>query len=115
RTPQSGTNGPLFRGVLCPRRAPILVFTALAAVLPGCRLPWLGLGNEFRVESSERPVVLEPGMRHRVYTSPGRNAADIYITDIDPERLAPDRPLTGVSGSLLHVHMFVEPYPGRTP
>ncbi|GAB4517097.1 MAG: hypothetical protein Tsb0013_21440 [Phycisphaerales bacterium] len=49
-----------------------------------------------------------------VYIESDNNTADLYFTTI-PGLGQPGVPMQGVSGSVLHVHMFLEPRAGKTP
>lgn len=51
-----------------------------------------------------------------VYAAQDRNTADLYLTDLPIERLAAeDDTLAGVSGTIVHVSIFLVPTAGRTP
>jgi hypothetical protein len=64
---------------------------------------------------SDSAVTIETGPLLAVYRPTSIEAADIYLTDI-PERLLtkPDG-LSRAEGSIVHVHLFLEPRAGRTP
>ncbi|MEM1183785.1 MAG: hypothetical protein AAGI53_02175 [Planctomycetota bacterium] len=94
-----------------------------AAVLFGLGLSTLGACSgpstraESRLISAEFPVDLAPELPHRVYIPRTQSSADIYLTDLDPQALAraladPTDPITG---TIIHLHLFVRPKPGRTP
>ena len=49
-----------------------------------------------------------------VYQESDNNTADLYFSTIEGVG-EPGVPMSGVSGSVLHVHMFLEPRAGKTP
>lgn len=87
------------------------------SLLPGCR-PWTTLGlrvNDTEVRSATQPTRVQPSFDTRVYQSDGPNDAAVVLTDFEPQRLAPDRSIGGVTGQILEVRMFVKPTPAKTP
>jgi hypothetical protein len=50
-----------------------------------------------------------------VYRFADKNTADVYMTDLPREVFDAQADLTGISGQLTHVHLFVAPEAGRTP
>lgn len=59
---------------------------------------------------SLRPVVMMAAYRHDA-----GQTADIYLTDLSREHLYPEADLRDVSGSIIHVHLFLVPRAGRSP
>ncbi len=49
------------------------------------------------------------------YVSTDPNTADVYMTDLPVPALGPDADLAGISGVLVHLHMFITPLAGETP
>jgi hypothetical protein len=72
-----------------------------------------GVRNSFEVMSIQTGDVLETSAGTRVYGAQDRNTADFYLTDL-PESAAGADPST-LTGTLVHVHMFLRPMAGETP
>ncbi|MEZ6241649.1 MAG: hypothetical protein R3B57_01250 [Phycisphaerales bacterium] len=97
--------------------AVLTLATALAA--PACstvgiRIP-SGKAEVVGVETGSR---LAPRFPTRAYSATDDDTADIYLTDLSADDLTAlfENPATsGVSGQIVHLHMFVRPKPGRTP
>ena len=96
------------------------MLAALALSLPACSgAGFGGRSSGARVVSLENSVMLTPKFRSRAYRSQDRNTADVFLTDLAPESLS--APLlnpadaAGLNGQIVHIHMFVQPKPGRTP
>ena len=94
-----------------------MVLGAAALGLSGCA--WLrddSPGGDLRAVSTDRQTILEPRLITGVYRYFDPNTADVYLSDIPAARLANlNDPLTGVSGSIVHLHIFLVPYAGSTP
>lgn len=58
---------------------------------------------------------LELRPRTSAYSAGDRNTADVYITDLPAQALDPNADLKGVSGQLVHIHLFITPEAGNTP
>ncbi len=72
--------------------------------------------SELTIRSADKPGALTPAMQTAVYRRYDENSADLYLTDLPLARLAdPADKLEDASGNLLHVHLFLIPYAGRTP
>lgn len=71
---------------------------------PGLTLQSVDSGTRF---VSELPAA--------VYRFRDRNTADVYLTDLPREALDPEADIFGVSGQLVHIHLFVTPAAGDTP
>lgn len=109
-----------------PRR--ILPLFALAALvmLSGCAglgsgLGGLGAGRSAgagRVLSESESRRLDLRLPERAVVVHDRNTADVYLTDLSPatlDRIAEGRLGPDVSGTLVHIHIFLTPRAGRTP
>lgn len=60
--------------------------------------------------------VIEPVLPTAVYRTLDEQTADIYVTDLPPGRLAdPSDNLAGLTGQLVHLHIFIIPMGGKTP
>lgn len=103
------------RGIVtgwCWARVLAWVGVAAALVAAGCSSP----GGALTLTSMSEPVVLSPSLPSGFYSTPDGNTADIYLTDIPLGRLmnAGDD-LSGVAGSVVHIHLFLVPKAGSTP
>lgn len=100
----------------------LAVFTAIfLPALTGCAgigLSGSGSPGSGQVVSEAESTRLELRLPDRAAVVQDRNTADVYLTDLSPATL--DR-ITGgdlgpeVSGTLLHIRIFLNPKPGRTP
>jgi hypothetical protein len=98
------------------------VFAALSGpALTGCAgigLSGSGSPGSGQVVSEAESTRLELRLPDRAAVVQDRNTADVYLTDLSPATL--DRITAGdlgpeVSGTLLHIRIFLNPKPGRTP
>ncbi len=100
----------------------VLVLTLAATIvwsLAGCGSV-SGLGNSLAdsratLTSSVNGATLNADFPHRVYRSVDGASADFYLTDLPPEAWPIDADLTGVSGNILHIRLFLTPRAGKTP
>lgn len=91
----------------------------------GVGLVWLAMlgamgcgglsASELRLRGVSTERALAPALEHRVYRYADANTADFFLTDLPEELWTPDADFRGVSASIVHVHTFIEPRPGRTP
>lgn len=86
----------------------LLLALALAA---GCTGPRQGL----ELNSTQTADRLATDPTARTYTASDRNTADFYLSDLPPAAAAKDADLAGLTGSLVHVHLFLQPRAGHTP
>lgn len=86
------------------------VLALLACVLlAGCA------GKTLRLESVAGRGTLVTEFPTRVFRSSDANTVDVYFTDLPPELWRADADLSGASGTLVHLHMFLSPKAGKTP
>ena len=78
-----------------------------------------GSGGSSTVISDATGTVYKTTLRTRVYTYHDDNTADIYLTDLSDEMLTAffqsDADWTQISGTIVHIHLFLDPKPGKTP
>lgn len=86
----------------------------LATVLATGGCSWGG-GRSVRLDSVTNPTRLRVEMTLQAYTSTDANSADVYMTDLPATVLEPNADLSGLSGNITHLRMFIDPDPGRTP
>jgi hypothetical protein len=91
--------------------------TALAVFLGGLAAVAGGCATDSRVtvRSVQAAVVDAPLLPTAVYGAADGNTADFYLTDLPLGSLDPGTPLTGQSGRIVHLHMFLTPRAGSTP
>jgi hypothetical protein len=85
-------------------------FLALCVLIAGCAPQ-----NRVTVRAVQESIADSPVLSTSVYLSEDGNTADIYLTDLDAAALDPGAPLAGLSGRLVHMHLFLTPKPGSTP
>ena len=81
----------------------------------GMRL-WGGPSAEVSVVSAKSGAALKPRFTTAVYRAADASTIDVYLTDLPLGRLedGADK-LDGLSGSIVHVAMFLQPVAGKTP
>lgn len=97
--------------------ARLLLAALLAVAQAGCATFGLSGGTgKLTMTSSDSEWALTPEIRTAVYATSDIAAADIYLSDLPLERLTnPDDELDGLSGSLVHIRLFLVPRAGSTP
>ncbi len=101
-------------GLFAPFARSIACVLALAACT-GCSV-LAPSKTDLSLVSADRPASLAPRFTTAVFVSTDANEADLFLTDLPPERLAdPSDTLADAAGSLLHIHLFVIPAAGSTP
>jgi len=93
-----------------PGRLGIALCLSAAALLAGC-----ATDSSVQIRSVHSPFVDAPILPHAVYSWVDANTANIYLTDLPAPALDPGTPLEGVSGRIVHLHMFLLPEAGSTP
>lgn len=89
----------------------LIAACALAmAILGGC-----SVNTAVEVRSVQKSVVDAPTLRTTAYMSSDRNTAEVYLTDLDASALVPGSDVSGVSGRIVQIRMFMEPLAGSTP
>lgn len=68
-----------------------------------------------RLDGIETSVGVRPQLPTKAYISMDTSTADMYLTDLPESALAPHAGLAGVSGTIVHVHLFTLPKAGKTP
>jgi hypothetical protein len=104
-------------GFICSATLPLrfytLVLLLVAVVWPGCTA--LGGGGRAQVRSLASGATLAADLPTRVYTSADSSTADFYMTDLPEAVWTQGADLSNLSGTLMHVHMFIAPKAGETP
>lgn len=98
---------------------PVVAISGAALFAGGCsRIFHSGASGSIAVHNQNTHRVISPEIVTGVYRSPGgdENTADIYLSDMPLERLASHSDhLKGMSGVLVHIHLFLIPSAGNTP
>ncbi len=110
---------PADRPRTTPRAACLGILATALLALPACssfgiRVP----SGKAQIVGAETGAHINPRFPTRAYTSTDEDTADIYLTDLSADDLTAlfeDPAGSGVSGQIIHMHMFVRPKPGRTP
>lgn len=89
---------------------PLTLFTLFISMMFGC-----GTNGTATLRSVATPASLTFNPTTLAYVSTDVNTADVYLTDLPKATLDPDADLAGVSGVLVHLHMFITPLAGETP
>ncbi len=80
--------------------------------LAGCD----GVAGPLALTSDRNRAALAPDFTTTAYYRTDSNTADILLTDLPTRRLSdPSDSLADLSGSLVHIHLFLTPKAGRTP
>lgn len=90
----------------------LFAFACVVAMvgLSGCGTPGMAL------RSAQGRGTLDPNFTTRCYIpTEDKAGADVYLTDLPPELWRPDSDLAGISGTMVHVHLFLRPKAGKTP
>lgn len=74
-----------------------------------------GGGRAVRLESIEQGARLDATATMQAYRSADANSADIYMTDLPESALEGDADLSGVTGNMTQLRLFINPEPGATP
>lgn len=93
---------------------------ACGAVLVWASMVGCSGGSSVVMRSSEAVrggggAVLEPTIATAVYAPIDDNTADIYLTDLTRRELDGSVSTERLSGSIVHIYLFINPTPGRTP
>jgi len=92
-----------------------LVLMLFLAGLPACSRITRP-GGDLEIHSLQSPATLTPAIRTACYRRIDSGSADLYFSDLPESRLADaDDDLAGASGSILQIHLFLEPSAGNTP
>ena len=92
-----------------------LLVCPLLASCGGAKL-WGGPSADVSVTSSRTGAALKPKFTTAVYRAADAFTIDVYLTDLPLGRLSDGTDnLGGVSGSIVHVALFLQPSAGKTP
>ncbi|MBL8963059.1 MAG: hypothetical protein JNK70_03205 [Phycisphaerae bacterium] len=93
----------------------VIVLAGMGILLAGagCSIPFSSRPIETRSVHSPVGLTLVPGIR--AYRSADKNTADVYLTDLPRSACEPGASIEGLSGQVLHLHLFISPEAGSTP
>jgi hypothetical protein len=101
------------------RRLPVLLIPLLA-LLPALFSPLGGCGRVFsasgiKFDSIDNHTAFSPSIVSSAYRAADTSTAEIYLSDIPLRDLARAESLDELSGTIVHIHLFIRPRPGKTP
>jgi hypothetical protein len=73
------------------------------------------LTSEDAAPDAPNRATLAPDLRTTAAVWQDTNTVDLYLTDLPRAALDPTAPLDGITGNIVHIHMFLAPRAGRTP
>lgn len=91
----------------------LLPFFALLAHMGGCGRVFTASGIRF--ESMDHGTLLTPSIAAIGYRADDTSTAEFYISDIPLRELARAESFEELSGTIVHIHLFIRPKPGKTP
>lgn len=102
---------------------PLCRITPLALLMlltPGCTRLGIISSADGELVGTESAATLSPDFRVLVFArGESDGTADLYFTDLSDDQIEAyfddSAAWTTISGSIVHVHMFIRPYAGRTP
>lgn len=106
---------------LAPSKLALILLLASAPMLTGCNAVrgGGGSGGKSTITSDASETTFKARFNAKVYTFHDDNTADIYLTDLTDIELtsffAADADWTTISGSIVQIHLFLDPKPGKTP
>lgn len=98
----------------CSHFVCLIALAAFAPVFFGCS-PSVGASSGVRLNGINTQIGLRPRLATKAYLSTDSSGASMYFTDLSDQALTPGSDLTGVSGTIVHIHLFAIPKAGKTP
>lgn len=99
----------------CSARLPAWGTTLVLVTLASGCAPSVSAPTGIRLDGIKTSVGLRPKLSTKAYMSADRSTADIYLSDLPEAALQTHASLAGVSGTIVHVHLFTLPKAGKTP
>lgn len=106
------------RRVIGSRRAVagLSLLLAITASIGGCGLRLFSSGSAITTSSAMSGEYIAADLPIAIFASPDDSTVDAFLTDLPLARLAdPADTLSDLSGSIVHVHIFLIPEAGKTP
>lgn len=116
RCTSSGGRVPLWGMKIgtCSRSFALWVALACLSISGGCTTS-VGSPSGIRLDGIDSSIGLKPKPVTRAYFSTDPSTADFYLTDLSEDALEVGSSLSGISGTITHVHLFAIPKAGKTP
>jgi hypothetical protein len=95
------------------RSGALLAVSMLVLGGPGCGFS--RSGGPARLQSLQNTNSLQSPLPTRVYAAADADTADVYMTDLPSSVWEAGADVSDLSGTLVHVRMFIRPRAGRTP
>ena len=102
-------------------RIGLIMSISLLPCISGCKAirGGGGSGGSSTIISDTSEKLFKSSFQTKAYTFYDDNTADIYLTDLSDADLtaffAPNQDWSTISGTLVQVHLFLDPKPGKTP
>lgn len=99
----------------------LIVAFSIIPLLGGCNAirGGGGSGGSSTIVSDANNKEFKASFDIKAYTHFDENTAEVYLTDLSDEQLvaffAPENDWSSISGTLVQVHLFLDPKPGKTP
>ncbi len=99
----------------------LLALLASSTMLIGCNAirGGGGSGGSSNITSDANATTFRSKFDTKAYTFHDDNTADIYLTDLSDQELttffAPNADWSTISGTIVQIHLFLDPKPGKTP
>lgn len=116
RCTTTGARVPLWGMKIGTCSHPFAVWLTIAflSLSSGCTSS-VGSASGIRLDGIDTSIGLKPKPVTRAYVSTDPSTADFYLTDLSEDALEVGSSLSGVSGTITHVHLFAIPKAGKTP
>jgi hypothetical protein len=98
----------------CSHFFPLGLVLVCLCLVSGCASS-VGSASGIRLDGIESSIGLRPKPVTRAYASSDPSTADFYLTDLSEDALEVGSSLSGISGTITHVHLFAIPKAGKTP
>lgn len=104
------------QGIALPACVAVCIVAGVVALggLSACRSS-ITAPTGVRLDGIDTDVGFRPQLPNKAYIASDQSTADLYFTDLSDEALLLGSDLSGISGTIMHVHMFLIPRAGRTP
>lgn len=111
--PQTTQHRPPTAARALPHRARLLAALALLLLPAGCTRVFNVSG--VRLQSIDQNTHLTPAIVTSAYRAQDTSTAEFYLSDIPLRELSGADSFADLSGTIIHLHLFIRPKPGKTP
>jgi hypothetical protein len=91
------------------------VVGVLGAIVSGFTLVGCATDNTVRIQSATTTAADSPALPFAAYVPEGGGAASVFLTDLNTTDLDRGTDLSGISGRIVQIRMFLSPSSGSTP